>query len=757
MSSRKKRATVTPKKHILPFVAVLFLVVVIGLFGFGTLGAYALVQSWLTDLPDIEDADAFNVARKTHVWDSSGTVLLGEFYAEDREPVTADQVSPYVFNATIAIEDERFWEHNGVDYQSIARALVVDLSGGATQGASTITQQFVRQTLLKSEANVMTIERKVREAYLAQELEERYTKEEVLMMYLNTINYGDGSWGIQSAAKHYFGKSAAELTVPEAALICGIPQSPEYNNPVTYPDNALTRRNLVLDAMAKNGYITEAEAEEFKATDLGLNVQDRTNDGIYEAPYFTSYVRQVLLEDDNFSYDEVFKGGLEVYTTINLDYQAVAEEACAAKEATLDSDVQVGLCCVDPHTGYILAMRGGKDYDVQSWNSATQMFRQPGSCFKMFALVAALEQGYSPNTSVSGASPLTFDGWRVENYGGASYGTLNLYSATSESSNTAYARIVRKIGASSVYETAIKMGIVDDGVPYKMEVVPSIVLGSQGVNTLEMASAFGTLANDGVHVEPTPITKIVNHKGEIIYEHVVEGEQVISPEVAYAATRVLRGVVTGGTGTLAYLGYQDCAGKTGTSENWRDSWFCGYTPQLSTAVWIGADPERYLADNVGGSNCCPVWKTFMNYALQDYAVADFNVYADPPYDPKATFMTQAEKDAADAAAAKEAEEKEKAEEEARLKATDSDGDGYSDWDEQQAGTNPNDPSSYPGAPPPTPNCSGACGCSGGGACGMPSCTCLPPPTPCGCGCSEPVVGSGSCAVSAGSGGCGCTP
>ncbi|MDR3315581.1 MAG: PBP1A family penicillin-binding protein [Coriobacteriales bacterium] len=726
MSSRKKRATAQPKKHIMPFAFLLVLVVIVGLVGFGAVGAYALVQTWLTDLPNIDDADAFNVDRKTTVYANDGVTVIAEFYLEDRVPVTAEQVSPNVFNATVDIEDERFWEHNGVDYYGIARALFVDLtSGGATQGASTITQQFVRQTILKDEANEITVERKVREAYLAQELEERYTKEEVLMMYLNTINYGDGCWGIQSAAQHYFGKNAADLTVPEAALICGIPQSPEYNNPVSYPENALARRNLVLDRMFTNAHITEAERDEYKAMDLGLNVQIRANDGIYKVPYFASYVRQLLLEDPAFGYDEVFKGGLKVYTTIDLEYQQYAEEACAAKEATMESDLEVSLCTVEPSTGYILAMRGGKNYEVDSFNTCTQMYRQPGSTFKTFALVTAIESGYSPNTSVSGASPFNFDGWKVENYGGASYGTLNLYSATSESSNTAYARVVRKLGPEAVLGTALKMGIIDDPNDPPMQAVNSVVLGSQGVNTLEMASAYGTLGNEGVHVKPTAVTKVLNYKDELIYEYVPEGDQVISPEVAWATTRVLRGVVTGGTGSLAYLGWQDVAGKTGTSENWRDSWFVGYTPQLSTAVWIGARVERYVQDNVGGANCCPVWKNFMNNALPRYGARDFATAAEPSYNAKATFLTAEEikaKEDAEAKAAEEAKKKEEAaeaaakkkeeaakkkeeeaakkKEEEAAKKKDSDGDGYTDVDEAAAGTNPNDPTSYPGSPPP---------------------------------------------------------
>jgi penicillin-binding protein 1A len=740
MSSRRKRAKQQPKRHIIPFAFILIVTVLIGLIGFSGVGAYALVQSWLTELPTVDDADAFSMARKTRVYASDGVTLLADFHAENREPVTADQVSPNVFNATVDVEDERFWEHRGVDYYGIARAAVNDLLGGEIQGASTITQQFVRQTILQQEATENTLKRKVREAYLATELEKRYTKEQVLMMYLNTINYGDGAWGIQSAAQHYFSKDASELSIPEAALVAGIPQNPTYNNPVQYPDNALVRRNMVLDRMYVNGHITEAELDEAKATELNLNVRDTSMDGIYAQPYFTTYVREVLLS--KFPYDLVFKGGLTVYTTIDLDMQAYAEEACVEKEAALynqsgDPDVEVGLTCVDPNTGYILAMRAGKDFYTDQWSTAWQMERQAGSTFKVFALVAAIEQGYSPQTSVSGASPVDIDlgngqNWHVANYGGGSMGTMSLAQATWLSSNTAYARVARKIGALPIRDVAIRMGIESldptkaDSAERRADlenIGPSIVLGAYGVNTLEMASAFGVLATGGTRHEPTPITKIVDYTGEVIYDHErdAQSEQVLTSEVAYATNEVLKGVVSGGTGTRANLGWQVAAGKTGTADEYKDSWFVGYTPQLSTAIWIGSRGTPHtLDDNVGGDNCCPVWKQFMQNALYNYDAQSFPSASNPAYDPKATFMTAEEQKKADEEAKKKAEEeaKQKAEEEERKKAEEDaklnppPGEGE--------GTDPGDGGTTPdpgGGTDPGGGGSGSGGGSGGGGSG----------------------------------------
>ncbi|MDR0346931.1 MAG: PBP1A family penicillin-binding protein [Coriobacteriales bacterium] len=678
MSSRKKRAKQEPKRHIIPFVFILVVAVLVGLVGFSTAGAYALVQTWLVGVPSIDELDGFEFARKTRVYASDGVTLLGEFYDENREPVTADQVSPHVFNATVDVEDERFWGHRGIDYYGIARAAVNDLMGGDLQGASTITQQLVRQTILQEEATESTFRRKVREAYLAMELEKKYSKEDVLMMYLNFVNYGDGALGIQAAAQHYFSKNASELSIPEAALLCGIPQSPTYNNPVEYPDNARRRRNIVLDRMYVNGHLTEQELEEYKASDLNLNVRNVSMDGIYLQPYFTSYVREELSRmQREGKIGKVFGGGLTIYTTIDLSMQAYAEEICATKEQELiessnDSDIEVGLTCVDPNNGYIKVMRAGKDYYADQWSTAWQMKNQAGSTFKVFGLVTAIEQGYSPSTEVSGkALTLNYGGgqvWKPENYQGQEMGIMSLAQATWSSSNLAYARVAREVGADAIQETAIRMGIKSVDPQYATSpaektdlegVGPSIVLGAYGVNTMEMASAFGVLATGGVRHEPTSITKIVNYEGTVIYDHEsnAEGVRVLTPEVAFATNQVLKGVVTGGTATSARLGWQVAAGKTGTADEYTDSWFVGYTPQLSTAVWIGSrERPHYIANNVGGANCCPVWRQFMQNALDGYEAQDFPWASNPPYNSKATFMSAAEKK-------EEEDEKKKKEEE----------------------------------------------------------------------------------------------
>ncbi|MCL2807763.1 MAG: PBP1A family penicillin-binding protein [Coriobacteriia bacterium] len=650
MASRTKRAKATQKRPLIPFVLLVFFISILFVLGVGATSAVAVVDKWLEDVPPISDFEEFNVAEKTKVYASDRVTLIASFFMEDREPVEAHQVSQHVFDATIAVEDERYWQHKGVDYYGIARAAVNDIMGGSTQGASTITQQLVRQTVLRAEANDITLERKVREIFLALELEKAYSKEAVLMMYLNTINYGDGAYGIQSAALHYFSKNASELDLAEAALLAGIPQQPTYNNPVYYPQNAIDRRNAVLDRMLFNNYISKEECDAAKETPLELTINEKPDDGIYLVPFFSSYVRNVL--EQQYSTATVFRSGLTVYTTINLELQALAEQICAEREAGVDPDIELGLTSVDPRNGHILAMRGGKDFYTDQWSSSTDMKRQPGSSFKTFGMVAALEQGYAPGTPVSGSATIEYEGWRVANYGNANLGNLTLASATWQSSNTAFVRVVRAVGPSAVIDVARRCGIKSDLAP-----VNSVILGSLGVNTLEMASAYGTIGNNGVYVEPTAITQILDSSGEVIYEHQPEGEQALSPEVACAATGILKGVITSGTAHRAALYGHEAAGKTGISEDYRDAWFVGFTPQLATAMWLACRVERntgYTAEDW----VCPFWGMYMNAALADEEYLPFPTANAPAYKSDASFSTQAERDAAAAAEAKRLKEEE---------------------------------------------------------------------------------------------------
>lgn len=618
MASRalKHRHGTKNKRRYVPFLIVLAVLAVFAVVAFST--AMVLGNSWLKDLPDYEDQSQYTLARKTRVYASDGTTLLAEFYLEDREPLDSlDEVGEYVTKATVDTEDERFYEHNGIDIQGILRAAVNNITGGAREGASTLTQQFVRSTVLASEAGDQTYKRKVREAYIALKLEEIYSKDEILLMYLNTVNYGSGAYGIEAAAEKYFQKSAKDLTLSEAATLAGIPQSPTYNNPIDYPDACLERRNLVLNRMLSNGDITQEEYDSAVAEPLGVNPEPAPDDdGILAYPYFTSYVRQVLLEQ--YSEEQVFKGGLTVTTTLDVNAQEEAEKAVNDKlEGLGDDELEMALVAVDPDTGFIKALVGGRDYETDEFNLATQATRQPGSSFKTFTLAAAIEDGIDPNsTTVNCSSTVTIDNWNVENYGKANYGTKTIAGAFAVSSNTGFARLIDTIGTDKVVDMAKRCGIDTE-----LESVPSITLGSQGVTVREMAEAYATIATGGIHREAVAIENIKDKDGNVIFEANTEGERVLEEDVAKATEQVMEGVVTGGTGTAAalYTG-QEVAGKTGTSEQWRDSWFCGITPQYSVAIWLGARQEKTMPESFTATS---VFSSFVGSLLQGQPIEQF--------------------------------------------------------------------------------------------------------------------------------------
>ncbi len=607
---------------------IILMLLVICLF-LGTVAVITACAIWLQDLPDYTDADSFNTIKPTEVYASDHTTLLARFQLENRDPLDSlNSVSKYVISGTVATEDVRFYSHGGVDFIGMARAVLNNVLGGSREGGSTITQQLVRNSILLDEMDDISLKRKVREAYLAMEMEKLYSKEDILLRYLNTINYGGGAYGIEAAAKRYFSKSASELTLAESALLVGIPQSPVSNSPLYYPDNAKERRDLVLDRMVENGSITKEQAEAAKAEPINLNPSEPSADGIVKYPYFASYVRDQLTNNKTYglSATDIFKGGLTVYTTLDVDAQEKAEAAATQAEGEMNSALKVGMTAVDPNTGYIKAMVGGDDYYERQWNLATQEARQPGSSFKTFTLITALEQGISPNTNVSCSSTVTIGSNKtIENINKTSYGTKTISGAFAVSSNTAFARLCAVVTPEAVSETAHKMGITSD-----LDPVLSITLGTSDVTTLEMADAYATIANGGTHYDAIAVQQVLDRKGNTIVDSTKpNGERVLSKEVACAARKVMEGVVNNGTGTAARINTgQSAAGKTGTSENYMDSYFAGFTPELSVAVWIG-DPNREVAaTSITGAH---VFGYFMNSWCAERGIVEFMEAADPEY------------------------------------------------------------------------------------------------------------------------------
>lgn len=603
--------------------------VILGVFLAGIIAVGILCAVWLQDMPDCSTAEDFNHARSTDVYANDHETLLARFQMEYRIPVNSlGEVSNYVEQGAIAVEDQRFYSHHGVDPLSIIRAVAGNVMGGSLSGASTITQQLVRNTVLADEMTEMTLQRKVREAYAAFKMEGLFTKDEILLLYLNTINYGQGAYGIEAAAQRYFSKSATDLTLTQAALLAGIPQSPVYNNPIDYPDHALDRRNTVLDRMVECGYISQTQATEAKNEPIELKVSWNSQQGMEKYPYFASYVRQQLYESYDLSTADIFQGGLTVYTTLDPEIQEYAEAAAAQKESQVGDAFSVALVAIDPKTGYIKALVGGKDYDENQYNLATQGARQAGSSFKTFTLVSALEQGISPDTTVRCTSQVKIQDWNVENIYGINYGDRSIARAFAVSSNTGFARLISAIGPEKVAETAHRLGITS-----QLSAVPALTLGVSSVTPLEMASAYATIASGGIYYQPICIEQALDFKGNSVIDNTKpEGTRVISEEIAGAAIEVMRLVVESYEGTgrdAALTSGQVVAGKTGTSENYKDSWFCGITPQMSVALWMG-DPSN-VASIPSSVSVCSAFATFMNAYMEGRAVEDFPKTAAPTY------------------------------------------------------------------------------------------------------------------------------
>lgn len=580
-----------------------------------SLGLSLYLWSLSDRLPDLQaDPDLFEVAETSVVYAADGTVLA-EWYDEQDRTIIANEAIPQTLKkAVVAIEDRRFYEHKGVDPQAVLRAVFVNSTAGEIQqGGSTITQQTVK---LLATGGERTVSRKVEEAMLALSLETHADKEDILGVYLNTVYYGRGAYGVESAARRFFGISAGDLALAQCALLAGCIQSPTAYDPYMNPGAALERRNLVLREMRDQGYITPAEAVAALAEPLTLAEAEEEPPF---APYFVEYVRRDLLE--RLGSERLYRGGLRIYTTLDPEAQRAAEAAAAAALPDPE-DPEVALVSVRWSDGAVVAIVGGRDFSAGQFDLATQGRRQTGSAFKPFVLAAALEEGYSLSSTWDAApfSTPVIDGvWNVENYeNGITRGTFTLETATVWSINTVYARLIMAVGADKVVDVAHRMGITT---PIKPN--PAIALGGldRGVSPLEMASAFGSIANGGVAVPPSGVERVTDDKDVVVYAPDRTGTRAIAPDVAATLARVLGEVYSRGTGMGADFG-RPGAVKTGTSQSWRDAWIVGFSGDLSTAVWVGYPEAQLPMESVhgirvtGGSFPAQVWKGFMNVAAQ---------------------------------------------------------------------------------------------------------------------------------------------
>jgi len=595
--------------------ALLGVLVVLGGFSF----TFGLVRAVASEIPALDPA-AQRSDVDTVVYASNGRSVLAVLRGdESRVLVDTENIAPIMRQAIVATEDQRFFDHDGIDVRGVARALWADVRSQAiVEGGSTITQQFVKNAYIRNER---TIARKVREAALAWQLEQRWSKDRILTAYLNTIYFGNGAYGIQQASRAYFKKGAKELGLAEAALLAGIPADPSRYDPVTNPTSAKQRRRYVLTAMLDQGKITRGDFRRADAAPLpdpeGVHLPGTHG----PAQYFVNYVKDQLVR--KYGAGRVFGGGLKVTTTIDLELQQLAREAVEKVLRNPDGPA-AALVAIDPQTGAVKAMFGGRNFRESQFNLAAQAARQPGSAFKPIVLATAMREGISPQTELE-SKKVSIDAgdriWTVTNYDHTYLGRVTLQRALVSSDNSVFAQLTDLVGPKAIVETAHALGIKSPLDPYF-----SIGLGSVAVNPLEMARAYSTIANDGRRVDgsvfgdnPRVVERVERIRTHRVEENAPRPTEVTEPGEAETLTSILQDVVRFGTGTRAAVPGIAVAGKTGTTDNYGDAWFVGYTPELAVAVWVGY-PDRLRPMTyefggepvTGGTLPALIWKEFVS-------------------------------------------------------------------------------------------------------------------------------------------------
>jgi 1A family penicillin-binding protein len=614
--------------------------VLIGLGGLTLLGllVVGVAALWAftilpRSLPSVTALETLQPIQGTKIYDDNDEAIT-ELHVERRILVPLAQIPQSLRDAILATEDRRFYSHWGIDPIGVARAILQNYRRGRiVEGGSTITQQLTKVLFLTPDKS---LERKLKEAVLALELERRYSKDRILEMYLNQVYFGQGSYGVEAAARTYFGKSVSELTVRESALIAGLPRAPTNYSPFDRPEAAKRRREVVLRRLVDFGSIKDEEAKRLAKTDLGLIPPERRRT---TGQYYIDYVQQTL--EAKYGPDLVLKGGLNVYTTLNPTMQLAAEQSlreglkalqgrtapAAAGAGPRPESPEGAVVTVESQTGYVKAMVGGSDFFRSEFNRAVQAKRQPGSAFKPFIYIAALEAGFTPASQIED-SPVSFavggkkgEVWKPENYDRKFRGSTTLQQALEESVNVVTVKLQERIGLAKTIQVARRLGITSP-----LDVNLSLALGTSDVSLLEMTSAYGALANQGTWMPPVTIRYVTDAQGKLLEEHVPEGREALAPETAYVITQMLRGVVERGTGQAAKGIGRPVAAKTGTTNDYSNAWFVGFTPRLATGVWVGYDRPRSLGkDETGSRVAVPIWVTYMGKVLGDSPKEDFPV------------------------------------------------------------------------------------------------------------------------------------
>ncbi len=575
------------------------------------------------NLPDVRVLRNYVPPETSYIYDIKGRLLTNLHGEANREVASLDQISPNLKLAVVAIEDSNFYRHNGLNPYSIGRAAIANYKrGGVSEGGSTLTMQLVKNLFLTRER---TFSRKLAEAILAIRVEQVFSKDQILEMYLNNIYWGHNNYGIETASESYFNKSASELNLAEAAVLAGLIQAPEQYSPFLNYANTKERQKEVLARMRTLNWITpEQEQAAFKAPLLiGRPTAWRKS----KSPFITEEVIKEL--EERFGEDKVLQGGIRVQTTIDMDFQKMAEESIKESHSMLErwglrAD-QAALVAVDPRTHFVKALVGGIDHESSQFNRAVQSRRQPGSSFKPFVYYTALASGkYTPQTTINDA-PISYQIpggiYTPQNYGGKTDfgGTMSLSKALTQSRNIPAVKLGKAVGLEKVIEVCRQLGIKSP-----MQPVISLPLGSIGVTPLEMAGAFATFANNGWSSDTTVILQVTDSKGNILLDNTPKPKQILDPWATASLNSMMQGVLEpGGTGSKANIG-RPAAGKTGTTSSERDVWFVGYVPQLAVAVWVGNDNYQSMGKGItGGDYAAPVWRSFMLKALKNEPVEYF--------------------------------------------------------------------------------------------------------------------------------------
>ncbi len=614
---------------------ILFSIAFAGIF-FGILAGafFTLVH----DLPQINHLKQFKPSSVTTVF-SSDRQIVSRFYIEKRFPVSIEVVPKDLTNALITIEDRNFFSHSGVNLKAIIRAIIYDLKAGSfKQGASTLTQQLAKTLFLTPEKSIV---RKIKEAILTIQIERRYTKNEIMELYLNLIYLGSGNYGVEAACRAYFGKSVKDITLAEAALIAGLPKAPSIYSPLKNLDLALKRRQVVLNQMLATDIITQQEYLLARSAKIPL---PSLHPDQGKAPYFIGYIKHVL--NNQFTIEKVFSTGLNIHTSLNLELQETANKSVVNRMGELEarmkakgldpSKAQCAVIALDIKTGGILSMIGGKDFSISSYNRAVQAKRQPGSAFKPFVYAAAINQGFSQADIILDA-PLSYQlenekTWHVNNFSNTYSGKMTFRKALALSKNTPAVRLMERIGPTTVIDLANKAGISSHLYPNL-----SLALGTSEVSLMELTASYIPFANMGTKVAPYAIEKITDADSRIIYKNITNKQSIMPRQTAAIMTDLLKAVIREGTGKKALTIQKDIAGKTGTTDNFKDALFIGFSPKIAAGVWVGNDDSKTLGKfETGAKAALPIWIDFMTHATSDTSYQYFDipdgtkmVYMDP--------------------------------------------------------------------------------------------------------------------------------